>query len=373
MINKIHKIYIFLIIFLSLPIFFNGKIQKTEEEIRKTQQIIAQKVNIKKEYEQKEKDVLKELKTLDVAIHKLDLEEKILKQKIGQIEQKIKVLSNEIEILDTDIEFYSRFLGIELNEYVLNYVIFTPFYENNFDRKIKKIAMRARYEQLRDINNKKLYSSKIRNENLAQKEQLERYQNLLSQKRQQQKDLLVKKNTLLTQLRRQKTKLEEEIAQLKTTQENLENLLKKLRDKEAKKLSSKTQKIFEVPRIDKKFPYPTKGEIVCKFGKEKVDDKNLCIVRNGIIIQTVGNNDVFSIDKGKVIFISNNFRSYGKMVIIEHSDEIYSVYGQLGEIFVSEGNNVLKQQVIGKTNSEGQLYFELRKNLIPINPEFYLE
>ncbi|MFQ3675788.1 MAG: peptidoglycan DD-metalloendopeptidase family protein [Endomicrobiia bacterium] len=365
-----NKINIFITIIFSVIIFFNGKVQKTEEQIKKTQELIIQKTTVKNRCIQEEKNILKELKNLDVTIKKLDTEEKSLKQKISQIENKIKVLTNEIEILDTDIEFYRRFLSIELNRYVLDYVILTPFYENNIDRKIKKIAMRERYEQLQDVNNKKIFKVKISKEYNQQKEQLENYKMKLEQKRKQQKDLLIKKNGLLTQLKREKIKIEEEIQQLKNTQNSLEKVLKKLKEQELNRTVVKNRTI---PEINKKFPYPVKGEIVSKFGKEKVENKDLSIIRNGIVIQTLGNSEVLSIDSGRVIFISNNFRSYGKMVIIEHSDEVYSVYGQLGEIFVTEGSKILKQQIIGRTNSVGQLYFELRKSLIPVNPEKYFE
>ncbi len=367
---KIIKIII-LIFFVSF--LFNGKVEKTKEELKKTKDLITEKIVTKDRYVKKETDISKELKKLDLEIKKIDMEEQSLKQKIDNIEKRLIVISNQIEILNNDIEFYRKFLGIELNRYVLEHVIQTPFYEDNMIKKIKKLAIKQRYEELQNIKLKQEYNIKISKEYTKQKSELEKYKNDLVQKRKQQSDLFIKKNDLLTQLRRDKVKIEQEIEQLKKTQNSLEDLLKKLQRQQQQQQRQTTIRAIDLPVIDRKFPKPVVGEIVNRFGKEKNVKEDTAIIRNGVTFQSMADIDIFVVESGKVIFVSNNFRSYGKMVIIEHKDEVYSVYGQLGEILVSEGQKVLKKQVIGKTNSFGQVYFELRKNLIPVNPELYFE
>jgi septal ring factor EnvC (AmiA/AmiB activator) len=92
-----------------------------------------------------------------------------------------------------------------------------------------------------------------------------------------------------------------------------------------------------------------------------------------VVIVGLSNENVVSVDDGIVLFVSNNFRSYGKLIIVEHKDNIHTIYGMLGDILVNEGSKVKKGQVIAKTDSSGQIYFELRKNFIPVDPELYFE
>jgi len=129
----------------------------------------------------------------------------------------------------------------------------------------------------------------------------------------------------------------------------------------------------EVPIINRTFIKPISGEIVSRFGKKQISNDGSYIICNGVIIQGISFDNVVSVENGKVIFTSQNFRSYGKLIIIEHKDNIHTIYGQLEEILVVEGQYVKKGQVIARTNSSGQIYFELRKDFICVNPELYLE
>ncbi|MCS7231935.1 MAG: peptidoglycan DD-metalloendopeptidase family protein, partial [Elusimicrobiota bacterium] len=116
---------------------------------------------------------------------------------------------------------------------------------------------------------------------------------------------------------------------------------------------------------------PLDGAVICKFGKTQLMKDGYCVLRNGVIIQGMSNSDVVCVEDGKVLFVSNNFRSYGKIVIVEHPNNIHTIYGNLGEITVTEGSWVKKATSIGKADSSGQIYFEIRKDLIPLDPELY--
>ncbi|MCS7227639.1 MAG: peptidoglycan DD-metalloendopeptidase family protein, partial [Endomicrobia bacterium] len=223
--------------------------------------------------------------------------------------------------------------------------------------------------QLRRIEKQINTISMLRQEYYEKKNKLNTYYNELISKNKQQKQLFIKKSELLNEYKQKQKQVELELAELQKTQKELENLLKKLKEKRKKEQIVKKQEVT----LDRKFIKPVNGEVISKFGKELKAKDGSCIVRNGIILQGLSNENVVSIESGKVLFVSTNFRSYGKIIIIEHKDSVHSVYAQLGEIFVSENVNVAKNQIIGKTNSSGQLYFELRKNFVPVDPELYFE
>ncbi|NDV23568.1 peptidoglycan DD-metalloendopeptidase family protein [Desulfovibrio sp. JC022] len=96
----------------------------------------------------------------------------------------------------------------------------------------------------------------------------------------------------------------------------------------------------------------------------------------GIGIQTTGNVDVKSIFWGKVVH-NDTLRGFGRVVIIYHGYNYYSLYAYLAESFVKTGQEVEKDEIIGKTGyypnlKETGLYFELRFHQKPVNPQKWL-
>ncbi|WP_027722431.1 murein hydrolase activator EnvC family protein [Maridesulfovibrio zosterae] len=93
-------------------------------------------------------------------------------------------------------------------------------------------------------------------------------------------------------------------------------------------------------------------------------------------IQTAGNVDVKSIFWGKVVH-NDTLRGFGRVVIIYHGYNYYSLYAYLAESFVKTGQEVEKDEIIGKTGyypklKETGLHFELRFHQKPVNPEKWL-
>ena len=71
----------------------------------------------------------------------------------------------------------------------------------------------------------------------------------------------------------------------------------------------------------------------------------------------------------------------GKYIIIRHRDNIITIYGHLGNIFVGKNDYVRQGQVIGSVGKTGNaraaailahLHFEIRKNGIPLDPLEYI-
>lgn len=89
--------------------------------------------------------------------------------------------------------------------------------------------------------------------------------------------------------------------------------------------------------------------------------------------------DVKAILDGTVISIKDN-ELLGKTVEIRHDGDLISVYQSLGEVKISENEEVLQGQVIGTsgnsniaTNLGNHLHFELIHNGLNVNPENYYD
>jgi len=82
---------------------------------------------------------------------------------------------------------------------------------------------------------------------------------------------------------------------------------------------------------------------------------------------------------GKVIYEGEIFWGFGKHIIIDHGDNITSVYAHLDKIFVIKGQEIENtSHVIGHMGSTGwstgpHLHFETRVYGIPVNPRTFLQ
>ena len=135
------------------------------------------------------------------------------------------------------------------------------------------------------------------------------------------------------------------------------------------------QKIF-IPRYqstsDKSLLWPIKGNIV-KYFNESVDSS----LNRGVNIQAASDNrGVRASAQGKVTF-SNLLKGWGKTIILKHDSNLYTVYANLDETSVKEGNTVNKGDAIGMVASGKDggyvLHFEVRKRNIPQDPLKYLD
>jgi septal ring factor EnvC (AmiA/AmiB activator) len=142
-------------------------------------------------------------------------------------------------------------------------------------------------------------------------------------------------------------------------------------------LQEKLAKIKDIPTPKVKFselkgklPFPVEGKIISSFGEHKHPKFNVKVFNQGITILPK-KNEVISVAEGVVIY-ANAFSGYKQIVIIDHGEGYCTVYGNLSEVIISQGKFVEKGSIIGFLDGDN-LYFEIRKDGIPIDPVPWLE
>lgn len=142
-----------------------------------------------------------------------------------------------------------------------------------------------------------------------------------------------------------------------------------------KKTSSKPVKktVKESKGTDKgQFTWPVKGKILRAYGRVKEGEYN-----DGINISAPAGTDVKAAEDGTVMYVGNELKGYGNLVIIQHKDDWTSTYAHNKAILVNKGETVRRGQVIARVGNTGrvarpQLYFSLRKGKDTVNPARYL-
>lgn len=124
--------------------------------------------------------------------------------------------------------------------------------------------------------------------------------------------------------------------------------------------------------------WPARGPIIGRFGQEKHPRWGTITMNNGVDIQVGVGTPVKAVAKGRVDYVSDDFGTYGQIVILNHGDGYYTLYGHLSSIAVSNGQEVQSGQVIAQSGDSGSLkgpilHFEVRKGGTSLDPEGWLQ
>jgi murein hydrolase activator len=123
-------------------------------------------------------------------------------------------------------------------------------------------------------------------------------------------------------------------------------------------------------------PWPARGPISSRFGRQPSSRFGTSIVKNGIEIGVAEAQPIRTVHEGVVAF-ADQFTGYGNLVIVEHGDGAFSLYGHLSTMQVQKGTQVAALAVLGRSgrnpNGVPALYFELRVDGKPVDPLQWLQ
>lgn len=214
---------------------------------------------------------------------------------------------------------------------------------------------------------------------------LVQHQDLSEQKQQQLRHLLQNieyaksnYNSILTKKEAEEQELtfieqveEQYRDQINSLQEGITALENFIAKKEAEKYGKDYTFYF-----DEELIWPVHGEIVQGYGVHKINNTNATIKSEGIYIKTDYGSPVRSIASGVVAY-AGWFENKGNLVIVDHQNGFYSLYGFNDKLSVHKEQKIDKSEVIafsGKNylmDTDG-LYFEIRKLGKAVDPLDYL-
>lgn len=123
-------------------------------------------------------------------------------------------------------------------------------------------------------------------------------------------------------------------------------------------------------------PMPTRGEIERRYGQRRDGGHSW----RGWLIETQSQAAVHAIASGRVVY-ANWLRGYGLLIIIDHQDQVLSLYAHNETLFFEVGDWVRQGEQIATAgqprvdplNNRSGVYFELRENGEPRDPAAWLD
>jgi septal ring factor EnvC (AmiA/AmiB activator) len=121
---------------------------------------------------------------------------------------------------------------------------------------------------------------------------------------------------------------------------------------------------------------PVAAPIVGEFGRVVDQEFRTQTFRKGVEFAAPRGEPVRAVAAGRVRY-AGWFSGYGRLVILDHGDQYFSVSGHLDEVSVELGQPVTRGQAIGTVGETGslagpRLYFEIRRGSEPQDPRQWL-
>ena len=181
-----------------------------------------------------------------------------------------------------------------------------------------------------------------------------------------------KRERMVASLRSAGSESQRQISELEEKAKRLERLLDFLANQQAG---------VPVPTVDVRsyqgaLNWPVQGRVIEQFGLQRNARFSTVTFNNGLKIAAPPGAEVQSVFSGTVLF-SQWFKGYGNLIILDHGNRVFSLYGNLKSPSVAVGDRINAGQAIaGVGESEearsGYLYFEIRHDNKPENPQKWL-
>ncbi|XHA15888.1 amidase activator ActS [Citrobacter farmeri] len=115
--------------------------------------------------------------------------------------------------------------------------------------------------------------------------------------------------------------------------------------------------------------WPASGKVILPYSTAEGGNK-------GIDISAARGTPVYAAGAGKVVYVGNQLRGYGNLIMIKHSEDYITAYAHNDTMLVNNGQSVKAGQKIatmGSTDAASvRLHFQIRYRATAIDPQRYL-
>ena len=355
---------------------------------------------VKNEIEQLRKDItktsiqtsstLEQIKVLDHEIALLNHSKKLLEKENSLLGERINLTRDQLEIS-------RRKLKSLKDQYVARVVHLYKYGKiQNIELLLGAASidqMLIRYKYLKFFNDQEKLVLKNINMRIEEIERLERELSLdyqkqrlsLQMKQEQQHKYLARKkekNQLVSKLKINSQNLSIQLKTAEKEYQKLYQLIVSLERKRKNRLESGetsidyTLNLKDFKKNKGKLPWPVKGTVIHRFGKQRNQALKTTINYTGIDIKAKTGSEVRAVFVGIVSMITY-LSGYGNTIILDHGDGYYTVYSHLDEFFVEPDAFIEAGQVIGLVGDSGslegsKLHFAVFANQQTENPQNWL-
>jgi len=395
--------YLFLVSSLLLATSVDGKIKKSKKQLsakkieyqkmNKELSKVAKKILTTKENKSKLNSKLssleKKIKNDEKSYTELTKQSKELIENLDGITKKID--TKQLKFVELISKNFSMALALE--------EVHTPTNESVMTKEVYSVYSKKNTEDI-ELLNKDLAYLKSKKKSLSFKqESIKKTISTYINERKEYKDKNVEQNKLLKELERDKAIYKKRFNRIKASRKKLEKKLaslkiiksdakKEARRVEANRVASQTKTSKKEPKSSKRAEVltvssskiikyskgktisPLKGaRLIKRFGTYTDPIYKFKIFNKSITLKAPhSGSKVRTVLKGKIVFAENSGGMLGKVVIVEHSNGIHTIYAKLSRLApgIAVGKKLSKGSIIGKVDKS--LMFEVTKDNKHMDP-----
>lgn len=361
------------------------KIKKERQTLEKLKDEIKEKKQKSDEAQRKEASVLQELEEADHRI-------KLRREDFVRVSEKLR--EKDHEIADTNVSLRRLREGIAQREGSIRSRL-RVMYKEGPNGQLKLLLassgyndLQARLASLRWISRREFQlleghrADRARLESteshlLRVRGELQGYQQEIATKLAAVKDERTKKDRLLARVRSEKVMYVKAVEELEKSAQRIEGLIREFEARRKASASARTAPAGEgLARLKGRLGWPTEGDVVALFGRQKHPKFDTYVQRKGIEIRAGHGTVIRSVSDGVVAF-ADWMRGYGLLAIVDHGEGFFSLYAHASKLLVGVGDSVRGHQPIGEIGDTGltgesTLYFELRQGGEALDPLAWL-
>ena len=379
---KLRFLVYFLFVFLSLGLVSeihaqtNAKIDHLRKEMKRLEKQIDAKKN-------KERSLMEQLEDAEKEI---SLRTRLLRQ----LNKEVK--SKEKEIQDAEIRLSKALSSYGNLKKVIRKRVVSMYKRGQYSEWEILVSLSSwnqalvwmRYQQRiiendrRNLRQLKEREMQIREErDLIEKELKAKSRLAREAETERQKSQEKKKDheRLLSAVQKDKVALQEQLRKNRIALN--EAIRQKIReDQREQKATNTPSRVTRFPKLKGKLPWPVKGRVISKYGRQidpvlNIETKNL-----GVDIQASRGANVQAVCEGEVKWVQWQ-RGMGNLVLLDHGSNCWTVYGNLGQVYVEAGDQLVTGDLIGQLDATsilggGVCQFQVWKDDEDNNPLIWL-
>lgn len=356
-----------------------GTSETQQEKTRQLDELRDRIDHLKKDLasqRKKHSQVVQELQSIETRIGKRVKNLRYIKYSLKKQNRKLASLRKEQDQLQDELERQRQLLGQQIKAaYVIGRQEFLKLLLNQQSPSaLGRVSVyydyfnQARSEQIGKAINTITRLDKVETQITERRAELKKLERNEAKQKQALQAHYRQRSRTLAKLKQEISTKDEQLAQLREDEKQLQKLLLRLNRELGDLLTGKdTQKRFA--ELRGRLVWPTRGDVQKLFGKSRNAGK---LRWNGVLIGDSAGNTVYAVAPGRVAY-ADWLRGYGLLMIIDHGDGYMSLYGHNQGLLKEVGDWVEANEPIAEVGSSGGrdqagLYFEIRHDGKPTNP-----
>lgn len=344
----------------------NQDMEKVTEELTSARKKQSKEQEALRAQELKINALNKKVKTLDDKIN-------LAQQDLVEQQEKEKELSVEVEQRREQLAESLRALHATGQQPDLK-LLFNQDDVIQFQRLLTyyQFFNQAIQKQITDLNEQLDEQAQLQEKIIALQEELHTEK---KEQQQQQQELVAerkKRSNVLVKLDQTINSKDKELKELAASEKELQQVL--LASQQSNERSNwPPVKAGPFDKQRGKLPWPTIGKVLHPFGSYRTGGQRRY---NGMVISAPEGQSVYAVAPGRVVY-ADWLRGFGLLVIIDHGNKYMSLYAHNDTLNKQIGDVVKSNERIATVGTTGGLrqpglYFEIRQNGKPINPQPWL-